>query len=151
MRKVFGFIATGFAVLILSGCNPAVDISKATVYLDKLRNGYKISGYDTIKKKDVDLCFNGKNYVYGRGSEYFDGTYYIDSDGYDVVFKDDTDGGSYRLETSGEITEGYNYKFKGINDDIDVKKITSIDSVDDCEYSNGSQRKLSSLKLMSKN
>ena len=148
MRKVFGFITAGFAVLILSGCNPVGDISKATVYLDELGNGYKISGSDTVIHKEVDLCFYGDDYTYGRGSKYFDGTYSIDYS--DIVFRDHTDGGSYRLLTTGEITEGYTYNFKGLNNNIKVEKITRSYNVQDCVYVNGSQRKLSSLKLMSK-
>ncbi len=146
MKKILSLALGVAAVLALSGCSGDTGIGSTSVIIDDLSYGYKISGYDSIKEKSVDLCFNGNDYVYGRGSEYFYGTFYIDYD--DIVFNDHTDGGSYRLSTGGEIAEGYTYYFNGINDNIQVESISRSYSVNDCKVYGKSMRTASSLHLM---
>ena len=148
MKKMSGLAIAGIVMVLLNGCNVADTVSgTAHVYNDDLESGYMISGYDTIIEKDVDLCFYGDDYVYGRSSEYFDGTFGLS--GGDIVFRDATDGGSYRLNTGGEIIEGYTYYFTGINNDIKVNSIKRSYSVQDCKGYGKTMRMASSLHLAS--
>jgi hypothetical protein len=146
MKKITALLIAGAAMGMLSGCKGLVLGGVGQVYIDELFNGYKISGRDTIKGVDVDLCYNGGSYVYGRGTEYFEGTFYVDDT--DVVFRDATDGGSYRLNTDGEIQEGLTYYFTGISDNIVVESISTSSSVSDCRSAaTGLKRTASSLHL----
>ena len=148
MKKIILLALAGVAMVGLGGCNVS-DItggeSTVQVYTDNLYKGYRVSGYDSTIGKDTDLCFDGNNYVYGRGAEYFDGTYY--TSGGDIVFRDATDGGSYRLITGGEIVKGYIYDFSGISNTIQVETIVSISSVNDCKGMGATRRTASSLGL----
>ncbi len=144
MKHMRYLVWGAIAVLALSGCKvPTPTVSTVNIY--DLNAGYKISGRDTIKNEDVDLCFKGSSYGYGRGNTYFYGSFSI-SDA-DIVLIDHTDGGSYRLVTDGEIEEGSTYFFSGINDNIVVDSISESRSISDCE---GYGRLAGSLHLGSK-
>ena len=156
MKKMIALVIAGVAMIGLSGCNitnfdgnPSND-TIGQVYNDELSLGYKISGTDTTIGEKADFCFYGNSYVYGRGDEYFEGTFSIS--GGDIVFKDQTDGGAYRLETNGEIIRGYTYYFgTTLSNNINVTTIARSHSVSDCkvEYGKG-MRMASSLHLASK-
>ncbi len=148
MKKIAMLAVSAMVVFGLSGCNlESITEGSSQVYIDNLDRGYKISGTDTTIDKDVDLCFYGSAYVYGRGSEYFDGTFSIS--GGDIVFRDATDGGSYRLVTGGEIVDGDTYYFSGLSNNIHVTKISSSHSVSDCKGIGSALRMASSLHLAS--
>jgi hypothetical protein len=148
MKKIAMLAVSAMAVFGLSGCNlEGMTEGISQVYIDNLDRGYKISGTDTTIGKDVDLCFYGDDYVYGRGSEYFDGTFSIS--GGDIVFRDATDGGSYRLVTGGEIFEDDTYDFSGLPNNIHVTEISRSYSVNDCKGYGSVLRMASSLHLAS--
>ena len=159
MKKVISLAVGAVAMVALSGCNftggePGLHEGEgsAFIYTTDLKNrGYKISGWDTIANKSVDLCFDGyDNFLYGRGSEYFEGHYSI-SGARDIVFEDTTDDGSYRLYTNGEITEGDTYDFGATlpNNNIKVESISYSSSMSSCKGYGKNLRKFSTIKLAS--
>jgi hypothetical protein len=161
MKKIIGLAVGAVAMVALSGCQPVGNSgggihsgdgtgTSAFIYTSDLKQyGFKISGRDTRAGESVDLCFDGYgNFLYGRGSTYFDGGYTIDNDE-EIVFKDATDGGSYRLYTDGEIEEGVTYDFGSTlpNHNIHVESITQSNDVNDCKVGSGKKmRVFSSIK-----
>ena len=161
MKTITGLAVGAMAMVVLSGCQPADgsdgDIHSgdgadagAFIYTSDLKQyGFKISGRDTSANESVDLCLDGYgNFVYGRGSTYFEGSYTIDNDE-EIAFRDSTDGGSYRLYTDGEIEEGLTYDFGDTlpNHNISVENITKSNDVNDCTVGSGRQmRTFSAIK-----
>ena len=158
MKKIIGLALGAVAMVALSGCNTTgtgngpingSNGQRAYIYTTDLEtNGYKISGWDTRSNESVDLCFDGyENYVYGRGNTYYEGTYSIKDDS-DIVFRDTTDGGSYRLYTNGEITEGYTYDFGNTlpQHDVRVDSIAATSNINLCKSSGKRLRVFSTIK-----
>ena len=133
MKKAISLAVGAAAMVVLSGCNmTGIPGTGSSVDIDDLFSGYKISGWDSSIGKNVDLCFKGSGYVYGRGAEYFDGTYTI-RDGVTIVFSDATDGGSYTLPTdTGLIEKNVQYEFGGLTNNILVDTIATSTTLNDC-------------------
>jgi len=156
MKRVISLAIGAVAMVALNGCNPVGNGSvsdsngqRSYIYTTDLNQyGYKISGWDTLAGKQTDLCFDGNgHFVYGRGNEYFDGTYQI-KNASDIAFKDNTDGGSYILYTNGEIDEGNTYDFGNTlpNNNIRVDSITATSNISLCKGLGKKMRVFSTIR-----
>ncbi len=133
MKKIVSLAVAGVAMLALNGCNLQNVPGTASVFIENLADGYKISGTDTSSNEAVDLCFYGsKAYEYGRGTVLFTGRFKTDVNGDGEIDFYDDDGGSYTLEVNGEVTEGDKYYFRGI-EPHNIKVETITQTFTDCK------------------
>jgi len=112
------------SISILNGCggdnqNPP-NPEPMVINIGDIVSGYQFNG--TIEngqkagEKTILIFCPDKAYTYYRGNnESFHGTYSINDSGTEVLLKDDTDGGSYALQTNNHLfEEGKFYSCRGL-------------------------------------
>jgi hypothetical protein len=97
-----------------------------SIYADNLYNGYRIDGTSSYGESVSLYFYSDGTYEYYRGSEYFYGSYTVDSSG--ILMRDYTDGGSYYLysDSYGQFSEGGTYSCPGLGRELYISSIQTL-------------------------
>ena len=129
MKKLMGLFISGVAVLALSGCtadsSTGGDDEISSVNVFYLEDGYQINGYNDAGQ-DVTFEYCGNRYDYYRGdNEAFHGRFNI-NENYTINMYDDSDDGSYIMDTDGYLRVNSFYDIYDIADQITIESIVEI-------------------------